>query len=181
MNNTKELALDKKLIISLTQFVALVGVAVIVPLFHQQMITGSIINATLFLAAVFLGARMAIFVGLIPSVIAFSVGLLPLGLAPMVPFIMISNSVLILVFNLLKDKNYWLAVFSASFLKFLFLLGTSSIVIALLPEKNMVLAIASMMSYPQLLTALAGGVLAYFFLVFLNKNDGDGKISNQNQ
>lgn len=181
MSNTKELALDKKLIISLTWFVLLTGVAIIVPLFHQQIITGSIVNATLFLAVIFLGARKALFVGLIPSVIAFSVGLLPLGLAPMVPFIIVSNAILILAFSLLKDKNYWLAVFSASFLKFLFLSGTSSIVISLLFEKKLVPAVAAMMSYPQFLTALAGGVLAYFFLVFLNKNDGDGKISSQNQ
>ena len=166
MDNTRELALDKKLIISLTRFVALVGVAVIVPLFHQQVITGPIVNATLFLAVIFLGIRMAMFVGLIPSVIAFSAGLLPFGLAPMVPFIMISNVVLILVFSLLKDKNYWLAVFSASFLKFLFLSGTSSIVIKLLLQKKLAPAVATMMSYPQLLTALAGGVLAYLFLRF---------------
>ena len=166
MDNTKELALDKKLIISLTQFVVLVGAAVIVPLFHQQMITGPIVNATLFVATILLGTQMGIFVGLIPSVIAFSVGLLPLGLAPVVPFIMISNAVLVLVFGFLKDKNYWLAVFSASFLKFLFLSGTSSIVIKLLLQKQLASGVAAMMSYPQLLTALAGGLLAYLFLKF---------------
>ena len=178
MNNTRESVLDKNLIIPLTQFVALVGVAVIAPLFHQQVITGPIVNATLFLAVIFLGTRMAMFVGLIPSVVAFSAGLLPLGLAPMVPFIMISNIILVLVFGLLKDKNYWLAVFSASLLKFLFLSGTSSIITNLLLQKQLAMAVSAMMSYNQLLTALEGGVLAYFFLVFLNKNDSDGKISH---
>jgi hypothetical protein len=166
MDNIKEAVLDKKLIISLTKLVAFVGIATVAPLFHQQMIAGSIVNATLFSATVILGVRMGMFVGLIPSVVAFSVGLLPLGLSPMVPFIMISNSVLVLVFNRLKDRNYWLAAFSGSFLKFLFLFGASSIIMALLPEKNIASAAAAMMSYPQLLTALAGGVLAYFFLVF---------------
>lgn len=163
MNNEKTLAIDRRKITSLVQFTALVGISMVVPLFHQQLITGPVVNAALFVSAIILGAQMGIMVGLIPSVIALSVGTLPPALAPMVPYIMISNAILILTFSFLKDKNYWLAVILSSFLKFLFLFTASSIVINLLLKKELANSVAIMMSWPQFLTALAGGVLAWIF------------------
>lgn len=157
-------ALDKGRVVSLTQFVALVGIATVVPLFHQQMITGPIVNATLFVAAALLGTQMAVFVGLIPSIIALSVGTLPAPLAPMVPYIMLSNAILILAFNAFREKQYWLAVGVASLFKFAFLWSMSSIVIGLLMKKELAESVALMMSWPQLLTALLGGMLAAIFL-----------------
>jgi len=65
-----------------------------------------------------LGVDFAILIGLIPSVIALGVGLLPAVLVPMVPFIMISNTLLVVCFAYLRKKNYWLGVVVSSFLKF---------------------------------------------------------------
>lgn len=163
MSNENILILDKNKIISTAWFIGLVGIAAIVPLFHQQMITGPIVNTTLFAATIFLGTRMGIFVGLIPSIIALSVGMLPAPLAPMVPYIMLGNAILILTFGFLKDKNYWLAVIIASFLKFIFLYLTSSVVIGLLMKKELADSVTIMMSYPQFFTALGGGVLFWIF------------------
>lgn len=164
MNNDKVVFLERSSLNSAVWLIALVGIASVAPLFHQQMITGPVVNATLFLAAIILGAKRGIFVGLIPSVIALSVGTLPPVLAPAVPYIMISNAILIAVFSLLRNKNYWLAVVAASFLKFIFLFSTSSIVISLLMKKELAGSVATMMSWPQLITALAGGFLAWMFL-----------------
>ena len=163
MNNEKTLTITRDKMALLTWFIALTGIATIAPLFHQQMITGPIVNATLFVATIILGAQMGIFAGLIPSVIALSVGTLPPALAPMIPYIMISNVILILTFNFLKGKNYWLAITLASFLKFLFLFSTSSLVISLLMKKELAGSVALMMSWPQLVTALMGGILAWIF------------------
>ena len=124
-------------------------------------IRGPIVNATLFIAAATLGPQRAILIGLIPSMIALSAGLLPAVLAPMIPFIMLSNAILIMTFSALKKKNYWLNVAIGSTLKFIFLFATSSIVINLLIKKEIAQQVALIMSWPQLLTALAGGVIAY--------------------
>jgi hypothetical protein len=122
------------------------------------------VNATLFAAVILLGAQSSLLVGLIPSVIALSVGTLPPVLAPMVPYIMVSNAILMLTFDNLRAKNYWLAVGCASLLKFLFLVATSSIVTRLLFKSELAGSVALMMSWPQLLTALAGGVLVSLVL-----------------
>lgn len=171
MNNEQVLTIDKCNVIASTKFIALIGIATIVPLFHQQMLTGPIVNATLFVSTIILGTRMGILVGLFPNVIALSVGTLPAPLAPMVPYIMISNVILILTFGYFKNKNYWLAVGVASFLKFLFLFSTSSVVIGLLMKKELAESVAIMMSWPQLFTALAGGVLASISLGYYRKNN----------
>ena len=169
MNQVKTLIIKKEKIFVLSQFIALVGIATAAPLLHQQAITGPIVNAVLFISVVLLGIRGAVLIALVPSLIALSVGLLSPVLAPMVPFIMTGNIILILVFSYLRKKNYWLAIVSASLLKFLFLWGTSSIVINLLFKKEIAAKIAMMMSWPQLLTALTGGLIAYLFLKSLKK------------
>jgi len=170
MEKTKILALKRKTIVNSITFVLLLGVATIAPLFHFQPVTGPIVNATLFIAATLLGVQNAIFIGLLPSTIALSAGLLPPVLAPMVPFIMLGNTILIVAFNYLRKKNYWLGVISASVLKFLFLFGASSIVINLLLKREVATKVAVMMSWPQLATALTGGIIAYLFLkVFFDR------------
>jgi len=147
------------------QFAAFVGIAFVAPFFHNQFITGPIVNATLFISTALLGTQAGIMVGLMPSVIALSVGTLPAPLAPMVPYIMLSNTILVVVFGLLS-KKYFTAVVSSSVLKFIFLYATSYLVVGLLQNKQLAESVAVMMSWPQLITALAGGLLAYSFLKF---------------
>ena len=164
MNQTKILALKKENMITLVQFAILMGTAMLAPLFHQQAITGSIVNATLFISVVLLGPQSAVLIGLIPSLIALPIGLLSPVLAPMIPFIVMGNTILIMTFNYLKDRSFWLGVILASILKFVFLLGTSSIIVNLVLRKEVASKIAMMMGWPQLFTALAGGLISYFFL-----------------
>ena len=169
MEKIKSLILNKKMVINLTAFLFLTSVITIAPLFHFQPVTGPIVNAILFIAVSLLGIEYALLVGLIPSVIALSTGLLPAILAPMIPFIMLSNAILIITFAYLRNKNYWLGVIVASVLKFLFLFTTSSVVINLLLKKEVATKVASIMSWPQLVTALVGGVMAYIVLKGLKK------------
>jgi hypothetical protein len=164
MPNIKELVASREKVTFLTKLVVLLSVAIIVPLFHQQMITGPIVNATLFVATAVLGISGGILVGLIPSVVALSAGLLPPVLAPMVPFIMVSNTIMVLTFYCLKEKNYWQGMIAGSLLKFVFLYSTSAVVINLLLKKEVATQVSLMMSWPQLLTALIGGCLAYVFI-----------------
>lgn len=133
-------------------------------LINQQFITGPIVNAILFSSTIILGTESAIMIGLIPSLIAFSFGLLSPALATMVPFIMMSNVLLVMIFGTFRKKNYWLSMISASAIKFLFLLATSSIVINLLLKKEVATKVAQMMSWPQLITAFIGGIIAFLII-----------------
>jgi thiamine transporter ThiT len=169
MNQTKTLTINKEKAVALAQFGILLAVALIAPYIKQQAITGSIVNAVLFVSTALLGAEAGMLIGLIPSVISLSVGLLPPVLAPMIPFIIAGNTILVLVFSRLKEKNFWLGMFLAGVLKFLFLFGASSIVINLLLKKELASNVTIMMSWPQLFTALSGGLIACLILKAIKK------------
>lgn len=174
MNNTKILAINKEKVIYLVKFIALLSTATLAPLLQQQAIAGPLVNATLFIAVMLLGTKNAILIGLIPSLIALSTGLLPPVLAPMIPYIMVGNTLLILAFGYFQKKNYWSGVVLASVLKFAFLFATSSLVMNLILKKEIAQKVATMLSWTQLLTALAGGILAYAFFKLYKR-----KLSNK--
>ena len=171
MNNTQIKVLAKVKWGSIALFIGLMGIVTIIPHYvHNQFITGPIVNAVLFIAAVMLGAGNAILIGLVPSVVALVSGLLPAPLAPMVPFIMISNAILILVFSYTRKVNYWGGVMGATLFKYAFLYLTSTIVIDLISNHNIALKAAmTMMAWPQIVTALAGGVIAFGILRLIKK------------
>lgn len=149
---------------SIARFAVLLSVAIFAPMLGVQALTGTIVNATLFIAASLLGVSGAILIGVIPSSVSALTGLLPGAIAPMVPFIIFSNVILVLLFAVLKKKSYWKGIAVASFAKFGFLYVVSSFVIQSFVFEKMASNIALMMSWPQLFTAISGGILAYFVL-----------------
>jgi len=169
--------LEKIKIRDIAWFVGLMAVVAVVPHYvHNQFITGPIVNAVLFIAVVVLGAGNAILIGLIPSVVALVSGLLPAPLAPMVPFIMISNAILILVFSYTRKVNYWGGVLGATLFKYAFLYLASTIVVNLISNHNLAAkAAATMMAWPQIITALIGGMIAFGVLRILNYAKRDSK------
>jgi hypothetical protein len=167
-NNLHSLAIKKE---ALATLLLLIGIAIVAPIFFkQQLVAGTIVNATLIIGASLLGTRDGLLIGLIPSSMALAVGLLSPALAPMIPFIIIGNAILVLTFAYLSNLNYWAGVIVGSLLKFGFLYGTSMLVTGLLINKQVAPAVAQMMSWPQLVTALCGGMLAFGVIKFLKKD-----------
>jgi len=161
---TKPILLNKTLTWKLAVFATLLGIGVIAPFLKQQVFTGPLVNASFFVGVALLGTEATLLLGLLPSLFALSIGLLPSVLAPMIPFIMTGNAILILAFGYLRSKNYWLGAIVGSFLKFVFLFASSQIVINLIIKKSVATKAVMMMSWPQLLTALGGAIIAYLFL-----------------
>lgn len=160
----------KSLAMAAVQFIALLGVAICAPAINVQLLTGTIVNATLFVAVALLGVPAAIMIGIIPSVVSASTGLLSVAILPMVPFIVLGNALLIVTFSIFRKKAYWKGVMIASVLKFAFLFGVSSFVIGYFVPSKVAEKIMLMMSWPQLYTAISGGVLAYAVLFAMKKS-----------
>lgn len=170
MERIKANILNREKTLAMTKFAVILGLSVLAPMFKIQMITGPMVNALLFIATVMLGPYSAILIGLLPSAFSIAAGLLPWILAPMIPFIMISNAILILTFHYFYKKNYWLGVAAASVFKYAFLFITSQTLVNLIMKgASAAKAAVIMMSWPQLITALIGGIVAYFFLKFIKK------------
>jgi len=157
MQKLSTLSIPKEIVLT----AGLVGAAVIAPLFGQQLVTGTIVNAALFLAVILAGFRAAALVAIIPSLIALAVGTLPAPMAAMVPYIMASNIALAGIFSLLRKTNYWLAASVAILAKFAILVLAAVAVLTAIAHGSIALALASMMGWPQLITAILGSTLAY--------------------
>lgn len=160
----------------IAQFLGLAGTATLLPFFiHLQWVTGPVINAILILSLFLLGVRSAVVISLVPSLMALSGGLLPAVLAPAVPFIMISNVILVFCvdwfYSNTKDdyKGYWTGVIAGAGLKFIFLWLSVGWISQLLIKEELVVKVAQMMSWPQFATAVTGGLLAFAALKWLKR------------
>lgn len=175
MEIIKEQTLKKVNVQPLTQFIGLAGLAAALPFFiHSQWFTGPIINAILILVLFLVGARSALVVAMIPSLMALAGGLLPAVLAPAVPFIMISNAILVLTvdrfYNWRPDsRGYWQGVAAGAILKFVFLYLSVGWITKLLLKQELAAAVAKMMSWPQFMTAVLGGGIAFAVLKWLKR------------
>jgi hypothetical protein len=153
------------------KILAAFGIIMLLAILPTQMVSGPLVNATLFIVCVLISRRSAILIALVPSPIALLSGVLPFVLAPMIPFIMLGNILMIYGFDYLYKKNFWYGVGLGAFIKFVFLYATSQLMIHYFLTGSVPIKIAVMMSWPQLFTALLGGILAYFFLKTIKKYD----------
>ena len=168
MRNTITATLTKAQTLTMVKSLAMLGIVAFLPMFiHIQWLTGPIVNAVLIITVLMVGVREALLLALVPSSVALAFGLLPTPLAPMVPFIMMSNAILVWIFDLLKDHNYWLAVGVAAIFKFTWLYSIVHLLMKSFLAETLLANLAVMMSWPQLVTVLIGGVLAWGFLKFL--------------
>ena len=166
MDATRTMSLHRVAAVS-TTFATLLGIAVVAPLLGlPQLITGTIVNADLLVAVVLVGPRAAVGIAVLPSLFAVVSGQLPSPLAPLVPVIVLGNVLLVGVFEGLRRRSWWLGVAVAAVAKFVWLFGATSLLATathLLAAPVVPVALV-MMGWPQLTTALAGGVVAYAVL-----------------
>lgn len=176
----------KKIAIKTFQLSIFIAVAVAAPYFHNQLITGSIVNALLFISVSMLGIESALVLCIIPSLLSIYTGLLPIILAPMIPFIMAGNALMVLVFSLLTNPvksaseaggvptgqfnrvNFWTGAILATFVKFIFIWVAGTILVSSVlsdASKNILL----MISWPQFVTAIAGAGIAFLLLKIIKK------------
>ena len=176
--NETAISLDWKLAATKTfQLSICVALAFAAPYFLNQLITGSIVNALLFISASTLGLESAFLLCLIPSLISIYTGLLPLSLAPMIPFIMTGNALLVLVFSKMTNptslkfrgaRNFWLGATSAAFIKFIFI-WSAGMILANSILHGISKSVLLMISWPQFATSIAGACIAFLFLKIIKK------------
>jgi hypothetical protein len=162
---------NSKALLKVSQFLLILSLIVVAPLIGNQFITGITVNALLLGSVILFGFSGALSLCFIPSSISLFTGLLPWVMAPMVPFIIVGNILLVLVFELFRKKNFFLGLIPGALLKFSFLFFVSNYLINFFIQQSVASKIAVMMSWPQLITALAGGFIVYFSQDFLKKNN----------
>ena len=127
-----------------------------------QLITGSIVNAMLLIAAGTVGMWSGVIIGLLTPVIAFLVGIM--GFPLMIPFIMIGNGVYVILFSTQKNKVIGMIV--GAVVKFIWLALSVKYIMQLFNVK-VPLKIVQAFTTPQLITALIGGMLGIIVIALL--------------
>ncbi|HEY8497955.1 MAG TPA: hypothetical protein VIK90_01765 [Limnochordales bacterium] len=120
-----------------------------------QPVTGPVVNATLFLAGWVAGPLFGAAIGLLTPVVALWRGILAAPLAPLVPFIGAANALQVLLACYLRRLHVAAAVGAAAVVKWALLSTAVRTVVAVPPP------VAVAMQWPQLVTALVGGLLAW--------------------
>jgi len=156
---------------AVTQFLSIASIATLLPFYiHLQWATGPIVNALLIIALFLVGIRSALVLCLIPSLMALAGGLVPSILAPVIPFIMISNALFVVLVDYFyrsfkdSDKGYWAGLVIGASIKFLFLYFSINAISKLIIKQELIIKVAQLFSWPQLATALSGGMIAWIFL-----------------
>jgi hypothetical protein len=139
---------------------------------YPQWLTGTVVNCLFFLTAQKFFTKSVLPIVVLPSLGAISYGVLfgvnTIFLFYFLPFIWLGNYILIVVFIQTRIMSYWRRVIIASLLKFsiLFIFAKIYFGLKIVPE-----LFITTMGLIQLLTALAGGVLAYFVIKFFRINN----------
>jgi len=129
----------------------------------NQFIVGPIVNAVLIYLALRVGVGNAIMIAVIPSLIALFRGMLPPTAAALIPFIVMGNITLVSVFGYLKGSLIKRVTLSA-------IAKTLVIALPVWIGFNIAPVVKLMMSWPQLVTALAGGAIVIGINAYLSRN-----------
>ncbi|MDW7649722.1 MAG: ECF transporter S component [Bacillota bacterium] len=117
---------------------------------------GPLVNFMLAVSAVLVGPAAGVFIGSVTPWIALLIGILPVPLAPAVPFIMVGNAVYCLLIGILAKNLVFrsIGVVLGSLAKYAVISGAAAYVLTL-PS-----ALAQALLLPQLVNALLGGLVA---------------------
>lgn len=134
---------------------------------QNQWVTGTVVNLILFAAALKLSPANALLIAVLPSSVALMRGLLPAPMATIIPFIIAANFALIIVFQLFikfQPKRLVLGVVISSLVKFGLIFAVTLFFANILNSKLII-----MLQWPQLITALAGGLIFAGIVSFYSK------------
>lgn len=140
-----------------------------------QLVTGSCVNAVLAVSVLMSGFFSGLTVALVSPFVAFLLGIGP-QLLPIVPAIALGNGIYVLMLSRLcgKKSPVWrkaLALCGAAGAKFLTLyLLVVKLLCSILPLKQpQIETFSTMFAWPQLITALIGGMIALLIVPVIRK------------
>jgi hypothetical protein len=140
---------------------------------YNNFIVGPVVNAVLIVATAIAGIWSGVAIAVIvPLVSAFTnkAAIAPLVLA-FSPFIIIGNIIIAAAFAILNRKSKIAAIIIGAVVKFAFLFAAISIFTSIVKMKPQIAAtLTNLFSWPQLVTALVGGVIALVVLAAVGKS-----------
>lgn len=157
MNKQYTMLTRTALLLSLTLLFQSLRFIIPIPAFLSTFLIGSLVNACLLIATETIGVRSAFIIGFLAPIIAYMQQLLPLPI--LILPVALGNAIYIAVFFV--GRNYpYLRVGSAAVSKSIFMYFSFSWLFSFIAIPAKVAAsILFIMSWPQVITGLVGGIL----------------------
>lgn len=130
----------------------------------HQLVTGSFVNTMLIIAAGTVNVWSGISIGFLTPIIAFVVGIM--GFPLLIPFIMIGNALYVSLFSAIK-KNALIGMVIGAIAKYLWLAVSVKYILHLFNVK-VPIKIVQAFTLPQLITAIAGGIIGIIIVAIMN-------------
>lgn len=143
------------------------------PFSISQLITGSLVNFILFSMTMLLDAKSGVTVGVLSSVFATLIGITMFPILTLA--IALGNAVLVVVFVLFYKNNHkilnYIALFVAALAKYVCISVMITFLIRYIPDikEPQIKMLTIMFSWPQLITALCGGILSFMCMPLIRK------------
>ncbi len=131
-----------------------------------QPVVGPLVNMVLLLAVITVGPATACFIGCLTPMAAYALGIMPI--LPIVPVIMLGNTLYVLTFFILKNINLVVGIAGAAMVKTILMTVTVRLLAIYLFPALPPQVIAAL-SIPQLYSALLGGGMAFLISSYLPK------------
>jgi len=155
----------KKELNLLTKAAVLLAIAIVFQLVKMgQYVTGTGINTVLITAVGVCGLPWAAAIGIMTPMLAVLLGVQPPPTIVLVPFIIAGNMIYVVMFRILRRYNDYIRIIAAALAKFMLLYAAANIIVSKLPAP-----IKLAFSFPQLITAVSGGVIAIILLKIVDK------------
>jgi len=139
---------------------------------YNNYVVGPVVNAVLIVATAISGIWSGTAISIIAPLVSAFTNKAPI--APLVlgfsPFIILGNFVLVLAYHLFRKKNRVLGIGIGAVVKFAVLYTAISIFTSVVQmQPKVAVTLTGLFSWPQLITALAGGVIALAVLAVIEK------------
>jgi hypothetical protein len=160
------------ILLALTVAVQMAGRSIPAP--ANSYIVGPLVNACILISTAFVGLTGGIIISILApftSLINNHAVIAPILLL-FAPFIAIGNMLLAFCFHILKKKSQVAGIIIGAILKFGFLFGAIKLFVNLKGDikPKIVSNLVSLFSFPQLITALIGGIIAIAVIKALKNN-----------
>lgn len=143
-----------------------------------QFLTGSLVNLILITAGLTGGLACGLTVAALSPILAFFLGIGP-AIPHLIPFVILGNLVIVLVYWLVMEKTplgtipaWSVGILAGAVAKTLVLwLGIVKLALPLIPglKPQQIQMMSAMFSWPQLVTALIGGIVAALLVPVLKR------------
>ncbi|WP_024834101.1 ECF transporter S component [Ruminiclostridium josui] len=141
---------------------------------YSNFIVGPLVNMSILVAAMTAGIGGGVAIAILSPFTSLVNNHAPLATALLLyaPAISVANLILVIVFYFLYSKNKYAGIVLGSILKFGFLYGSINLFLNIFQFPKFAQKLLAMFSWPQLVTALIGGIIAIPVITRISKTIG---------